>query len=62
LNGNLHFLGFASNGFNDFLHGALQTAGCVIMHAVGPLLLNIILFSDTVLSNNDQPRSLQLVA
>jgi hypothetical protein len=24
--------------------------------------LNIILFSDTVLSNNDQPRSLQLVA
>jgi hypothetical protein len=25
------------------------------MHAVGPPQLNIILFSDTVLSNNDQP-------
>jgi hypothetical protein len=62
LNGNLHFLGFASNGFNDFLHGARQTASYVIMHALRPLQLNIILFSGTVLSNNDQPAILQLGA
>jgi hypothetical protein len=32
------------------------------MHAVGPLQLNIILFSGTALSNNDQPAIFQLVA
>jgi hypothetical protein len=32
------------------------------MHAVGPLQLNIILFSGTALSNNDQPAILRLVA
>jgi len=32
------------------------------MHALRPLQLNIILFSGTVLSNNDQPAILQLGA
>jgi hypothetical protein len=32
------------------------------MHALRPLQLNIILFSGTALSNNDQPAILQLVA
>ena len=56
-------LGFALNyGLNDFLHGARQTASCVIMHALRSLQLNSILFSGTALSNNDQPAILQFGA
>jgi hypothetical protein len=56
-------LGFALNyGLNDSLHGARQTASCVIMHALQRLQLNIILFSGTALSNNDQPAILQFGA
>jgi hypothetical protein len=56
LNGNLNFLGFARNhGLNDFLHGARQTAGCVMMHAGRTPAIHTMLFSGALLSNNDQP-------
>jgi hypothetical protein len=52
----LNLLRVARNhGLNNFLHGACQTAGCVMMHTVGPLTIHTNRLREALLSNRDRP-------